>query len=151
MQAFNAQIVEAASKGGAYIEIPFNVEGVYGAKRVKVKATFDGIEYRGSLVRMGSDCHILGITKAIRQKIGKSIGDSVLVTLKKDDEPRFVEVPLEFKEIIEQDIELLNFWNTLSYSAQKKYADWMMSAKKEETRAKRLATSIEKLKNKEKL
>lgn len=151
MQAFNAPIVEAASKGGAYIEIPFNVEEVYGAKRVKVKATFDGIEYRGSLVRMGSDCHILGITKAIRQKIGKSIGDSVLVTLKEDDEPRFIEVPLEFKEIIEQDIELLNFWNTLSYSAQKKYADWMMSAKKEETRAKRLATSVEKLKNKEKL
>lgn len=151
MQAFNAPIVEAASKGGAYIEIPFNVEEVYGAKRVKVKATFDGIEYRGSLVRMGSDCHILGITKAIRQKIGKSIGDSVLVTLKEDDEPRFIEVPLEFKEVIEQDIELLNFWNTLSYSAQKKYADWMMSAKKEETRAKRLATSVEKLKNKEKL
>jgi len=151
MQAFNAPIVEAASKGGAYIEIPFNVEEVYGAKRVKVKATFDGIEYRGSLVRMGSDCHILGITKAIRQKIGKSIGDSVLVTLKEDDEPRFIEVPLEFKEVIEQDIELLNFWNTLSYSAQKKYADWMMSAKKEETRAKRLSTSVEKLKNKEKL
>ncbi len=151
MQAFNAKIVEAASKGGAYIEIPFNVEEVYGAKRVKVKATFDGIEYRGSLVRMGTECHILGITKAIRKQLGKSIGDTVLVTLKEDTDPRFVEVPLEFKKTLEQNPELLEFWNTLSYSAQKKYGDWMLSAKKEETRIKRIALSIEKLKNKEKL
>ncbi len=151
MQAFNAKIVEAASKGGAYIEVPFNVEEVYGFKRVKVKATFDGIEYRGSLVRMGTDCHILGVTKAIRKQLGKSIGDTVLVTLKEDTDPRFVQVPLEFKERIEQNPDLLEFWNTLSYSAQKKYGDWMLSAKKEETRVKRIELSIEKLKNKEKL
>ena len=37
MQAFNAKIVEAASKGGAYIEIPFNVEEVYGASESKLR------------------------------------------------------------------------------------------------------------------
>lgn len=83
MQAFNAKIIEAKTKGGAYIEIPFNVEEVYGAKRVKVIASFDGVQYRGSLVKMGTDCHIIGIKKEIREQIGKTIGDTVTVTLKK--------------------------------------------------------------------
>ena len=49
MQKFNAKIIEAP-RGGAYVEIPFNVEDIYHAKRVKVKALFETIEYRGSLV-----------------------------------------------------------------------------------------------------
>ena len=69
MQAFNAKIIEAKTKGGAYIEIPFNVEEVYGAKRVKVIASFDGVQYRGSLEKMGTDCHIIGIKKEIRDLI----------------------------------------------------------------------------------
>lgn len=73
MQVFNAQTVESASKGGTYIEIPFNVEEVYGAKRVEVRPTFDAIK-RCSPVGISLDCHILGISKAIRQKLGKSIG-----------------------------------------------------------------------------
>lgn len=52
--------------------------------RVKVVATFDGVEYRGSLVKMGTPCHIIGITKAIRSLIGKQPGDTVSVTLKVD-------------------------------------------------------------------
>ena len=44
MKKFNAEIKKIEGKDGAYIEIPFDVEEVYGAKRVKVKATFDVVE-----------------------------------------------------------------------------------------------------------
>lgn len=150
MQAFNAKIMPAKTKGGAYIEIPFNVEEIYGAKRVKVIATFDSVPYRGSLVKMDTDCHIIGITKSIREQIGKTIGDTVVVTLKKDDAPRIVELPDEMKSYFEQNAEALQFWNTLSYSVQKKNIDSINSAKKEETRAKRLAALLQKIQNKEK-
>lgn len=50
-------------------------------RRVKVHATFDGETYDGSLVRMKTPCHILGIRKDIREKIGKQPGDTVHVTL----------------------------------------------------------------------
>ena len=68
---------------GAYIEIPFDVKETFGRGRVKVHATFDGETYDGSLVRMKTPCHILGIRKDIREKIGKQPGDTVHVTLKK--------------------------------------------------------------------
>lgn len=86
MKKFNAQIKKLNDKNGAYIEIPFDVEKTYNRKRVKVKATFDGYEYRGSSVRMGGSCYIIGITKEIRKAIGKEPGDTIDVTIEKDEE-----------------------------------------------------------------
>ncbi len=151
MEKFEGQLKEAMGKGGAYIEIPFDVEKVFGAKRVKVKATFDNVPYRGSIVRMSTECHIIGVTKDIRKKIKKDIGDYVEVTVEKDDEERVIELSEDFKIRIEESKEIHDFWNSLSYSNQKKYVSNIESAKKEETRKKRIDDAINKLINKEKL
>ena len=54
---FEAVIKKHPQKDAAYIEMPFDVEAVFGAKRVKVVAKFDGVEYRGSIVKMGLPCY----------------------------------------------------------------------------------------------
>jgi len=79
---FDAIIQKVPDIDGAYIEFPFDVRDEFGKGRVKVHATFDGEPYDGSLVRMKTPCHILGIQKAIRAKIGKQPGDTVKVTVK---------------------------------------------------------------------
>jgi hypothetical protein len=79
--AFDAVIRGVEGIDGAYVEIPFDVKAEFGKGRVAVDATFDGVPYAGSLVRMGTPCHILGIRKAIRAQIGKQAGDTVAVTL----------------------------------------------------------------------
>ena len=48
---------------------------------MKVKATFDGVNYDGSLVRMKTVQHIIGIRKDIRKKIIKQAGDVIKVTI----------------------------------------------------------------------
>lgn len=78
---FDAEIKKVPDINGAYVEIPFDVRGVYGKGRVKVHATFDGAEYDGSLVRMKTPCHIIGIRKDIREAIGKQPGDMIHVTV----------------------------------------------------------------------
>jgi len=79
--AFEAVIKKVPDLDGAYVEIPFDVKEEFGAGRVPVRATFDGEPYDGSVVKMGTPCHIIGIRKDIRAKIGKQPGDSVKVTL----------------------------------------------------------------------
>lgn len=79
---FEAEIKKVPDIDGAYIEFPYDVKAEFGKGRVKVHATFDGIEYDGSLVRMGTPCHIIGIRKDIRAKIGKQAGDTIKVTVK---------------------------------------------------------------------
>lgn len=151
MEKFYAEIKKVEDKDASYIEIPFDVEKVYGAKRVKVNATFDGTTYRGSVVRMGTPCYIIGVTKDIRKKINKTFGDEVLVTLEKDEEERIVEVPEDFMGEIEKDKSILEYWSSLSFTAKKKYVTFITSAKKEDTRRRRIDNSISKLRNKEML
>ena len=79
--AFEAVIQKVDGIDGAYVEIPFDVKAEFGRGRVPVRATFDGVAYEGSLVRMGTPGHILGVRKEIRRRIGKGPGDRVYVTL----------------------------------------------------------------------
>ena len=78
---FDAVIIKAPDMDAAYIEIPFDVKEAFGKSRVPVRALFDGEVYDGQLVRMGTPCHIIGIRKDIRAKIGKQPGDIIHVVL----------------------------------------------------------------------
>lgn len=80
--AFDAVIRKVPEIDGAYVEVPFDVRQVFGKGRVKVRAAFDGVPYEGSLVRMGTPGHILGLRKDIRAAIGKQPGDTVHVTVR---------------------------------------------------------------------
>ncbi len=82
VREFDAVILKNPDMDAAYVEIPFDVKAAYGKGRVSVHATFDGFPYDGQLVRMGTPCHLIGIRKEIRQKIGKQPGDTVHVTLR---------------------------------------------------------------------
>lgn len=79
--AFDAVIRKVPDIDGAYVEIPFDVRQVFSKGRVKVHAAFDGVPYDGSIVRMGTPGHILGLRKDIRRQIGKQPGDIVHVTV----------------------------------------------------------------------
>lgn len=79
---FEAIIKKVPDIDGAYIEFPYDVREEFGKGRVKVHATFDGEPYEGSLVRMKTPCHIIGIRKDIRAKIGKQPGDTIKVTIR---------------------------------------------------------------------
>lgn len=78
---FEAEILKVPDIDGAYIEFPYDVREEFGKGRVKVHATFDGEPYNGSLVRMKTECHTIGIRKDIRAKINKQPGDTIRVTI----------------------------------------------------------------------
>lgn len=139
---FKGEIL-ASESGGAYLIIPFDVEKTYGKKRVKIKAWFEGIPYRGTLVRMGSPDHILIVRKDIRAKIDKSPGDVIEVKLLEDTEPRVVVVPDDFQVLLDEHEAVKAFYEKLSYTHQKEYIQWIEGAKKEATRIRRMNKAIE--------
>lgn len=138
--------IQNAGGGGAFVEVPFDVEKEFGSKRPRVKAMIEEVPYRGTLVRMGSECHLLLILKEIREKIGKSFGDEVTVTVESDTEPRVVEIPGDLLKELKKDREARAFFDTLSYTHQKEYVTWVTEAKKEDTRQSRIVKTIEMLK-----
>lgn len=78
---FDAVIQKVPDIDGAYIEFPYDVKQEFGKGRVKVHATFDGEPYDGSLVKMKTPCHIIGVRKDIRAKINKQPGDTIHIVL----------------------------------------------------------------------
>ena len=82
---FSATILQNGNMDAAYIEVPYDIKELIGKGRLLVNAAFDGIPYRGQVVKMGMPCYIIGIPKQIRRKIGKSFGDIVEVVLKERD------------------------------------------------------------------
>ena len=78
---FEAIVQPVNGMDAAYIEFPYDVRKEFGKGRVKVHATFDGEPYDGSLVRMKTVNHIIGIRKDIRAKIKKQPKDMIHVTI----------------------------------------------------------------------
>ena len=139
-------VIQNAGGGGAFVEIPFDVEQAFGSKRPKVKAMIEGVPYRGILTRMGTEHHLLIILKEIREQIGKTFGDEIKITIESDTEPRVVEVPAELKKAFKTEKEAKTFFDKLSYTHQREYVMWINEAKREETRQNRIVKTIEMLK-----
>lgn len=144
-QTFTA-VIQNAGGGGAFVEVPFDVEKAFGSKRPKVKALIEGVAYRGILTRMGTERHILIVLKEIRAQIGKTFGDEVTISVEPDTEPRLIEVPAELKKAFKTEKEAKALFEKLSYTHRREYVMWINEAKREETRRNRIAKTIEMLK-----
>ena len=127
------------------ITIPFDVEAVWGARRVPVKAEINGARYRGSIVRMGGR-YMLGIPKVFREAAGIKAGDDIVVTLVRDTEERTVTVPADLARELNKDKKLQASWDALSFTLRKENVRGLEEAKQPETRTRRLEKTIALLK-----
>jgi hypothetical protein len=134
--------------GGAwtYLLIPFSVEKVFGTKaRVAVAGTVNGFAFRNSLMPEGDGTHAMMFGKELQAGAKARQGDTVSVVLWLDDQPRTVEVPKELKAALKKNAKAAGFFEALSPSCKKEYAEWIDSAKQAETRERRVANALEML------
>jgi hypothetical protein len=140
-----AATLEEAPRGGAFVSIPPEVvEALGGGGRIRVAATFDGIPYRGSIVRMGG-ASIIGVLKDVREAMGKGPGDEIVVTLEPDLEERNVEIPPELAVLLEASPDAQKAFDALSYTHRREHAGYVAEAKKAETRQRRAEKTIQSL------
>jgi bifunctional DNA-binding transcriptional regulator/antitoxin component of YhaV-PrlF toxin-antitoxin module len=148
-QTINVKLQKHPTMEATGITIPFDVEAVFGAKRVPVKATVNGAVYQGSIVRMAGE-YMLGIPKAFREAAGIKAGDNIVVTLEADIGERTVSVPADLARELKKDKKLKTAWDALSYTLRKENARALEESKKPETRARRLEKILELLRSKAK-
>jgi hypothetical protein len=137
--------IEEAPRGGAFVRIPPDVAALHGdGGRIPVVAVFDGIGYRGSIVRMGGHS-VLGVAKEIREGLGKGPGDVIEVSVEPDTEPRVVEVPTELTNLLDANPVAREAFDALSYSHRREHARYVAEAKQPETRERRARKTVESL------
>lgn len=80
--SFTSVIEGADDMDACWVKVPLDIYDMFGKRRIRVHATFDGMPYDGLVCKMGMPYYIIGLRKDIRKAINKQRGQEVTVTLK---------------------------------------------------------------------
>lgn len=114
-----------------------------GGPRAAVLVTIGGATARLRLARMGG-LNLIGLSKANRTALGVDIGDAISANIDLDTAERVVDVPADLAAALDA-AGLREAFDALAFTHRKEHARSVTEAKREETRAKRVAAVVEKL------
>lgn len=118
------------------------VEQLGSSRRPKVTVTVNGFTFRTTIAPMGGE-YWLGVSRERSDEAGIAAGETHELELELDTAPREVDVPEDLAAALAADPAAAAFWETLSYSNRRYHVEQVTGAKKPETRAKRVARSVE--------
>ena len=137
--------IKASGKNTAGIPIPEAVVEALGAgRKPPVTVTVNGFTYRSSIATVDGG-PMVGLSAERRAAAGVNGGDEVDVEIELDTAPREVTVPPGLAAALEADPEARATWDGLSYSNRSWHVLQVTGAKTDETRDRRIARSIESL------
>jgi uncharacterized protein YdeI (YjbR/CyaY-like superfamily) len=125
--------------------IPLDVKKTWGSSRVRVRGEINGFEFRTSLFPSRSGRHFLLVNKAIQKGARVRPGDTVKVRLENDVEQRTATVPPELEKELKQSKALRKWFEALSYSMRRYFADLVSQPKSAEARMRRAGQLAESL------
>ena len=141
---FHTTILQG-DKTATGIRVPDEVVEALGAgKRPKISVTIRGYTYRSSIAVMDG-VYIVGVSAENRAGAGVAGGDEVDVDIELDTAPRVIEVPDDFAAALDAAPDARRTFDGLSYSNQSWHTYQINGARTHETRQRRIAKSIEAL------
>jgi bifunctional DNA-binding transcriptional regulator/antitoxin component of YhaV-PrlF toxin-antitoxin module len=126
------------------VELPFDARERFGRARAPVRGTVNGTGYRTTVAVYGG-VYLIGFRRELRERAGIEIGDELEVTVELDEEPRTVELPPALELALDGDESARRVFEGLSYSNRREYAEWIAEAKRDDTRERRVAQTLERL------
>jgi antitoxin component of MazEF toxin-antitoxin module len=142
---FRTTIVQSG-KNTTGIQVPDEVMEALGAgKRPPVTVTVNGYRYRSTVASMGGVA-MVSLSAEHRAGAGVAGGDEVEVDLELDTAPREVEVPADLAAALDAEPAARSTFDGLSYSNKSWHVLQVTGAKTDETRRRRIAKSVDLLK-----
>lgn len=125
------------------LEVPADVvESLGGGARPPVTITVNGHTWKSRVAIMRGR-HLLGLSNANRRAAGVAIGEEVEVDLRLDTEPRVITEPDDLGRALDADPAVRAAWDALAHSHKREHVRAVETAKKPETRARRIEKAIE--------
>ena len=139
---FRTTIVPSG-KNTTGIQVPDEVMAALGAgKRPAVTVTVNGYRYRSTVASMGGVA-MVSLSAEHRAGAGVAGGDEVEVDLELDTAPREVEVPADLAAALDAEPAARSTFDRLSYSNKSWHVLQVTGAKTDETRQRRIARSVD--------
>jgi len=137
---FTAEL-ERVGKTSARFPVPFDLREAFGRARPPMKVTIGGHTWRTTPGVYGGVGYI-GLNRAVRAAAGVDAGDRVHVAMELDTAPRTVQPPEDLRSALEAGPGALARFEELSFTHRREYAEWVAGAKRPETRTKRVAETV---------
>ena len=130
--------------GWTYIEIPDDIAEKLkpgNKKSFRVKGRLDDYAIKKiALLPMGGGTFIMPLNATTRKKIGKRKGAMLRVELEEDSAP--LKISKELLDCLKDEPKAFARFNEMPKSHQHYYSKWIVSAKTEPTKAKRIAMTV---------
>jgi hypothetical protein len=139
---FHTTILQSG-KTATGIRIPDEiVDGLGAGKKPPIRVTINGYTYRSTVAVMGGD-YMVGVNADNRAGAGVAGGDEVDVDIELDTAPREVTVPADLAAALDAEPDARRTFDALSYSNKSWHTLQVEGAKTDETRQRRIARSVE--------
>ncbi|HEX7149760.1 MAG TPA: YdeI/OmpD-associated family protein [Actinomycetota bacterium] len=137
--------IQRTGKNTTGIQVPEDVVATLGSgKRPAVTVTVNGYRYRSTVASMGG-VSMVSLSAEHRAGAGVAGGDEVEVDLELDTAPREVTVPDDLAAALDAEPAARATFDGLSYSNRSWHVLQVTGAKTEDTRRRRIARSVETL------
>jgi hypothetical protein len=138
--------IQQSGKTATGIQVPDEVvEALGSGRRPAVKVTINGYTYRNTVAVVGG-VYMVGVSAEHRAGAGVAGGDEVDVDVELDTAPREVAVPADFAAALDAEPNARRTFDGLSYSNKSWHVLQVTGAKTDETRQRRIAKSVDLLK-----
>ena len=124
-----------------FIPLTFDPKPVFGKVRVPVKVTLNGYTYRSTIASMGNGACI-PLRRSNREAANLEGTETLPVTLTLDVDKRIVTPPADLLRALKAAPGAWDQWRRLSYSHQREYAESVETAKKSDTRTRRIGAAV---------
>jgi hypothetical protein len=130
--------------GWTYIIVPSAITSILNPlnrKSFRVKGKLDEFAIQQiALFPMRNGDYMMALNASMRKGIGKRKGAKIKVSIELDKRP--LAISSELMECLDDEPKALEFFNSLAPSHKSYFSKWIESAKTDETRAKRIAQSV---------
>jgi uncharacterized protein (DUF1697 family) len=123
------------------IPVTFDPRAVFGKVRAPVKVTLNGYSFRSTIASMGGTVAI-PFRKSHREAAGLEGTETLTVELELDEATRDVEPPPDLVKALKAAPPAWDRWQELSFTHRREYVEAVLGAKREETRARRIASAV---------
>jgi hypothetical protein len=138
--------LERVGKTATMFRVPFDLEEAFGRRRPPVLVTIRDHTWRTTPGVYDGVGHVV-VNRSVKSATGVDAPERVRVTMTLDTKPRTVEVPGDLATVFEEDAAAKSAFDALSFTHRREYVEWIAEAKRPDTRARRVAGTVERVKN----
>ena len=141
--------------------VPFDLTEAFGRARPPLRVTIRGHTWRTTpgMDSEGEAAHAASlrerrnrwgvghivVNREVKSATGVDAGDRVQVAMSLDTAPGTVRIPSDLRRALDEDSAAQASFSKMSYTHRREYVDWIQEAKRPETRARRVAKTVERV------